>query len=93
VLLPCVPSDWLAEGREIRLRDFPTYYGTISLTVRSTIASHRTISVEYRFLPSDNNASSAPLRFRIRLSPPGENLQEIAFSPARDNPARITASW
>ena len=93
VLLPCVPADWLAEGREIRLRTFPTYYGTLSVTIRSSISSHRKVAIEYRFLPYENNASSTPLRFRIRLSPPGERSQEIAFVPACKKAARITARW
>jgi len=93
VLLPCVPSGWLAEGREIRLRGFPTYYGTLSVTIRSSISSHRKISVEYLFVPFENNASGTPLRFRIRLSPPGERLQEIAFLPVSRKTAQITAKW
>jgi len=93
VLLPCIPADWLAEGREIRLRSFPTYYGTISVTVRSSISSLRKIAFEYRYLPYANNASGTPLRFRVRLAPPGERLQEIAFVPARNKTSRMSARW
>jgi hypothetical protein len=93
LLLPCVPSRWLAEGREIRLRNFPTYYGTISMTVRSSISSHRKIAIEFRFVPFKNNTSSLPLRFRVRLSPPGERLQEITFVPNRMRTVRIVSNW
>lgn len=93
LFLPCIPSDWLAEGQEIRLRDFPTYYGTVSITVRSSIASRREIAVEYRFVPFRNNRSGVRPRFRIRLSPPGEQVQEIIFVPTAGRTTRITANW
>jgi len=93
VLLPCVPADWLAEGQEIVLRDFPTYYGTLSARIRSSISSRREIAVEYRFAPHENGGTTTKLRFRVRLSPPGAKPQEIAFTPVRNEVARLTGSW
>ncbi len=92
LLLPCVPADWLAEGKEIVLRDFPTYYGTLSARIRSSILSRREIAVEYRFAPYENNG--APLiRFRVRLTPPGAKSQELAFTPVRNGVAVVTGRW
>ena len=93
VLLPCVPADWLAEGQGIDLRDFPTYYGLLSARIRSSISSRREITVEYRFAPYGNDGATPPLRFRVRLSPPGAESQELTFTPVRNEVAQVTGNW
>ena len=50
-------------------------------------------AVEYRFAPYENNSAPAPLRFRVRLKPPGAKSQELAFTPVRNDVAVVTASW
>jgi hypothetical protein len=48
-LLSTVPAEWLAEGKEIRLTDFPTVYGRVSLDVKSFIESKGEIQVSCTF--------------------------------------------
>lgn len=79
MLLPTVPSDWLAEGKAIVLRDFPTAYGTISATIRSSFESRREITMEYRFTPFEAGATLG--RFQVRLAPPGQAPVDVSFDP------------
>lgn len=48
-LLSAIPGEWLKEGKEIRLSNFPTVYGTVDLRVRSFISSKGEIHVSYRY--------------------------------------------
>jgi hypothetical protein len=80
VILPAVPADWLAEGKEIVLENMPTFYGTFSATIRSSLSSRREIAMDYRFVPYATN-HPPPLSFRARFAPLGEEMQEISFVP------------
>ena len=48
-LLSSVPSEWLREGKEIKLTHLPTVYGTFDLHVKSFISSRREIHVKYTY--------------------------------------------
>jgi len=87
VILPAVPADWLAEGREIAFAGMPTFYGTFSATIRSGIVSRHEIVMDYRFVPYVTNAPQ-PLEFRVRFVPPGKNPQEIKFVPLASGTVR-----
>jgi len=89
VILPAVPSDWLAEGQEIRLEDMPTFYGRLSATIRSSVDSRREIRMSYRFKPLVAN-QSLPLKFRLRLAAPGVPLQEVEFVPQPSGEVRAS---
>ncbi|HYD85589.1 MAG TPA: hypothetical protein VEA63_16090, partial [Opitutus sp.] len=79
ILLPTVPADWFAEGKEIVLENFPTAYGVLSVRVRSLVASENKIAMEYRFEPFDEDF--APGRFRVRFAPAGKEMREVSFDP------------
>lgn len=85
LLLPVVPSAWFGEGETIRLENFPTAYGTMSVRVGSHIASRGEIEVRVSFAPFDD-ASWTPENFRIRLCPPGHASRDVAFDPRREAP-------
>jgi hypothetical protein len=89
MLLPAVPSGWLAEGKEVVLRDMPTHYGTLSATIRSRISSRREITLDYRFA-SNGRIFPRPLQFILRLTPPGESSQDLAFTPSSTGTLRAT---
>ncbi len=93
MLFPAIPSDWLAAGRTIELRNWPTFYGLISVTVRSTLARDRTISVEHHLRPFAASTSPAPpvRTFRVRLVPPGLPPQELALDATKAGTLR--ARW
>jgi len=79
-LLSTVPSDWFGEGEEIRLENFPTYYGTLSLHVRSQIKSNGQIEMEYRFTP--NVTSTSKLKsIVVRFAPPGFPPRDLRIEP------------
>jgi len=80
LLLPAVPADWLAEGKEIVLTDMPTCYEKLSATIRSRVVSQREIVMEYKCAPLATN-DRMPLRFRLRLARPGRESQKISFVP------------
>lgn len=90
VLLPAVPADWLAEGKEIVLRDMPTHYGALSATIRSQLSSRRLVTVDYRFA-SNGRTFPRPLQFTVRLAPSGEKPQELSFTPASSG--TLLAEW
>jgi hypothetical protein len=48
-LLSSIPGEWLKEGEEIKLTDFPTVYGTFDLHIKSFISSKRKIHVKYNY--------------------------------------------
>ena len=48
-LLSTIPSDWLKEGKEIKLTGFPTVYGTFDLHIKSFISSKREVHVSYSY--------------------------------------------
>ena len=48
-LLSTIPGDWLKEGKEIRLDNFPTVYGTFDVYIKSYICSKREIHVKYNY--------------------------------------------
>ncbi len=79
-LLSTVPSEWFAEGQEIVLDDFPTAYGTISVRVRSRVASRGEVEVEYQF---DKFAGENCGTFWIRIAPPGRAPKDVELSPDR----------
>lgn len=86
VLLPTVPGEWFAEGQEIVLENFPTAYGTLSVKVRSRIASAREITMEYRFEPFPGERVRR--EFRVRFVPPGGRPVEVRFDPAESGTVR-----
>jgi len=90
VVLPTVPGEWFDEGKEIVLKDFPTAYGTLSATIRSTIRTKRQIVMEYEFKPFDDAASGKLKNFRVRLAPVGEQPVEIDFDPRKAGAVRAT---
>jgi hypothetical protein len=47
--LSSIPSEWLKEGKEIKLSRFPTAYGTFDLHIKSYISSKREIHVKYNY--------------------------------------------
>ncbi len=47
--LSSIPSEWLKEGKEIKLTQFPTAYGTFDLYIKSFISSRREIHVKYSY--------------------------------------------
>lgn len=77
-LLSTVPSDWFSEGKEIKLEGFPTYYGTLSIQVRSTIESAGEVEMAYHFVPNSNHSLKQVI---VRFAPPGFTPQDIAFVP------------
>lgn len=87
MLLSAVPSDWFAEGQVIELRDFPTAYGIISLTVRSTIQTQNAVTVEHRFVP--HSPTEVPRKLIIRVAPPGRKQKDIELSPVGGAATRI----
>ncbi len=48
-LLSSVPGEWLKEGKEINLTDFPTVYGRFDLYVKSYISSKGEIHLTYNY--------------------------------------------
>jgi len=48
-LLSSIPGEWLQEGKEIKLTNFPTVYGTFDLQIKSYISSKREIHVKYNY--------------------------------------------
>jgi hypothetical protein len=89
VLLPVVPGAWFAEGEEIVLENFPTAYGMISATIRSSITSRHEIVLEHRFTPF-GDAAPKPRTFRVRFAPPGRQPVELNFDPHDPTPVRAT---
>ena len=93
-LLSTIPGHWLEEGKEIRLEDFPTAYGTISLKVKSHIESRGEIHVGFAFdrhLGKQAYGEDAPEawygldRIYLRLVPPPAILEE-GRKPTADAP-------
>jgi len=85
-LLSNVPSDWLAEGREIVLKDFPTAYGVISLHVRSHAESRGQVEAEYQF----HRFTGAQCKTcSLRVAAPGRTPKDVRFSPANAGKLRI----
>ncbi len=59
-LLSTVPGEWIKEGKEIKLKNFPTAYGTFDLDIKSHISSKGEIDVSYRYRPDlGNNRADA----------------------------------
>ncbi len=48
-LLSSIPGEWLKEGKEFKLSDFPTVYGMFDLQIKSLISSRRKIYVQYKY--------------------------------------------
>jgi hypothetical protein len=80
--LSSIPSEWLREGKEIKLTHFPTAYGTFDLYIKSYISSRREIQVKYRYsqvLGTDKStgkdllAWNEPEKILIRLVPDRED--------------------
>lgn len=78
LLLPTIPADWLTEGKEIVLRDFPTLHGKLSATIRSHLTSRREITLDYRFAAFDPSAPSPQLV--LRLTPPDAPPQHLRLT-------------
>jgi hypothetical protein len=81
-MLSSIPGEWLKEGEEIKLTNFPTVYGKFDLHVKSNISSKGEIHVKYNFNrvlgtdPSTGEELRAwyePDRFFIRLVPAPED--------------------
>jgi hypothetical protein len=86
-LLSTVPSEWFAEGKEIKLEGFPTAYGTISLHVRSSVESRGEVVAEYQF---DKFAGGKSGSFWLRIAPPGRVPKDVEFLPGRSGSLRVT---
>jgi hypothetical protein len=48
-LLSTIPGEWLEEGKQIKLTNFPTVYGTFDLHIKSYISSKEEIHVQYNW--------------------------------------------
>ncbi|MBI4670016.1 MAG: hypothetical protein HY747_12705, partial [Elusimicrobia bacterium] len=78
ILLPAIPSDWLNEGRVIILKGMPTAYGTVSLEVRSFLATRHEIFVDFS-LDEASRAPGEPLRkLAIRLVTPDRRQPRVS---------------
>ncbi|HUT89038.1 MAG TPA: discoidin domain-containing protein [Thermoguttaceae bacterium] len=62
LLLPAVPRAWLRDGKQIRFDQLPTYFGPVSLEVRSAVAEGR---IEARCVPPDRQPPRA-VKLRLR---------------------------
>ena len=74
LLLGNVPSNWFSEGQQIKLVKFPTAYGTISLDVRSKIATNRKVAVDYHF---ERHEHFKCRKFEIRVAPTGHVPRDV----------------
>lgn len=86
VSLSTVPSEWFAEGKEIMLTDFPTYYGIVTLHVVSRVESQRKIEVAYKFRPYQGAARKSLV---VRLAPPGKMPRDWQAPSADEGAATI----
>jgi hypothetical protein len=86
VLLSSVPAEWFGEGREIRLDDFPTAYGTLSLRTRSRVDSTGEIELEYRFEPNGTRRLESLV---VRVVPPGSHPRDTPIPPGTRGTIRI----
>ncbi|MFO1452134.1 MAG: hypothetical protein U1F61_28475 [Opitutaceae bacterium] len=87
ILFPSVPEAWLNEGNEIILRDFPTAYGILSVSVRSRLTSAQEVTMECDFKPWPGEAK--PRSFRARFAPAGKAAVELTFDPGEQGVHRI----
>ena len=86
VLLSTVPSEWFAEGKEIMLTDFPTYYGAVTLHVVSRVKSRRQIEVAYKFRPYQGATRKSLV---VRLAPLGKTPRDWRAPSANEGAATI----
>ena len=88
MLLSSVPTDWLSEGNVIELKDFPTAYGIVSVTVRSEIRTKSAVVIEYRFIP--HGPADVPRKMTIRIAPPGVNAKDVVLDPTIGGVIRVS---
>ena len=84
-LLQGTPRRWLESGQEIRLRDVPTWYGPLSLHLRSRAADGEVVVR----LNMPSRLAATPVRLRLRL-PPG--LGPVSANCA-DRPLPVDGEW
>lgn len=88
-LLSTVPSDWFREGLEIKLEDFPTYYGKLSVHVLSRVESSGEIEIKYRFVA---NSTRVLKKMVVRLAPPGFAPRDVSLAPKSEGTLRVEFS-
>ncbi len=74
MLFSAVPSSWFAEGKVIEAIEMPTFYGVLTFTVRSRIASERRVVMDYVFKP---HTPGDRIWIAVRLCPPGEAMKQV----------------
>lgn len=84
-LLQGVPRRWLEQGREIRIREAPTWYGPLSLRSISRIEEGR-VRIEMRI---PERIGGTPIHLKLRLP------REFALTAARigDAPLDVRGEW
>jgi hypothetical protein len=76
-----VPGDWFSRGKEIRLENFPTYYGVLSLHTRSTIDATGEVTITYSFTPYPGTRLET---MSIRLAPIGHAPRDVRVDPRHE---------
>jgi hypothetical protein len=77
VLLPTVPSSWFKQGKIIRLDDFPTEYGMLSLRIQSELEKAGEILATYTFRKHTHQRPDRLKTIRLRLAPSDRPAKEI----------------
>ncbi len=84
-LLSAIPRAWLEDGREIKLRNVKSYFGAISLHVRSELRQNRIVAeVEV--------AARTPLRAVVLRLPHPEGRRAIACDGGAYDPEQETVT-
>ncbi len=71
-LLQGTPRRWLEQGKVLTITKAPTWYGILSLEVRSDLQTHQ-VKAQIDF---PERISSTPVRLRLRL-PSGERIERV----------------
>jgi hypothetical protein len=71
-LLQGTPRRWLEQGKELTITEAPTWYGALSLEVRSDIQAHR-VKAQIKF---PERIGTTPVRLRLRL-PGGKRIERV----------------
>ena len=75
LLAQATPRPWLEEGKEIKVENAPTYFGKVSMTIRSEANSGRIIA------RIQSPRGSGPAAIVLRLRHPGEKpIQSVTVN-------------
>jgi hypothetical protein len=75
------PRRWLQDGKEIKVKDMPTAFGTVSYCIQSHIESQKIVKVKIR-LPTRKR----PLRVHLRLRIPIKQDRKLLAVTVNDLP-------